>query len=128
MLNEGVEAMLADDIVEQAASSDNELYSYSRESGFREKIRIAAAEAVDELLRRDQKNFADPIDEQTKGWAAEIAQSGKDPDEEVKGYGRILIGSLSTLAGGKENLMKKVVALMIEDKKRQAEQDGEARQ
>ena len=108
------------DIVERIASSENELYSYSLQSGFRDKIRKSTTEAIDELLRRD-KNFSEAIDIQTRNWDKEIALSKNDPDENIKAYGRTLIESLTIRALGKEKLIEKVVALMIEREKEEQE-------
>ncbi|MFZ2187087.1 MAG: hypothetical protein WAV46_00440 [Candidatus Moraniibacteriota bacterium] len=129
IVEEGVELELVDAIIERVASEEHPLYAYSRQSEFRDKIRAAAVKAIHELIQGDQKNFSDPIDEKTKTWDSEIAHSGNDPDVDIKKYGRTLVGSLTTLAGGRENLIERVVALMIADeKRRQGEQDATARQ
>ena len=114
IVEEGVESLLVDDVIERVASSENELYHLSRESGFREKIRTKAVEAIDALLQNDEKNFSYPIDAQTKRWDREIADSSEDPDKEISKHGDMLVKSLITLAGGKENLIEKVVTIMIE--------------
>jgi len=118
IVEEGVESTIVDDVIEKITASPNDLFHFSTESAFRETIARLVGESVSELLKREEKNFSGPIDQLTNKWDYEIAQSDEDPDEEIKYYGNTLMKNLITLAGGKQNLVDKVIALMRENEQK----------
>ncbi|MBI2439583.1 MAG: hypothetical protein HYV45_03235 [Candidatus Moranbacteria bacterium] len=110
---------ILDTIIERVADSENSLYSYTRESGFREKIKEAAFTAIKTLLEKSNV-IDDQVSDFTRGWDKKIAESGRDPHQEVKEYGVELIQKMSEIAGGKELFVETILALMsreVQEKK-----------